>query len=70
MMDSNTVLEIKRLSESSYFVINKLSESIKLLATTRLDSPQFDHALHGIRMANREADELLRKQQSMIMRLK
>jgi hypothetical protein len=70
MMDSKTILEIKRLSESSYFVINKLSESMKLLATTRIDSPQFDHALQGVRMVNREADELLRKQQSMIRQLK
>jgi hypothetical protein len=69
-MDSKTILEIKRLSESSYMVINKLSESIKVLATTKIDSPNFDSALQGIRKVNLEADELLQRQKSMIRQLK
>jgi hypothetical protein len=68
-MDSKTIMELKRLSESSNFVINNLAESIKELVTTGTDSPDFDKAMKKLRMANREADELLEKQQRMIKSL-
>lgn len=69
-MDSKTMMELKKLSESSYFVINNLSESIKVLATTKTDSPYFDSAMQRIIKANKEADELLEKQQMMIRKLR
>jgi hypothetical protein len=69
-MDQKTRRELKELPRLSQIVLNNLTLTMKALAQVSTDSPEFNSALKNSKAANKEADNLLKKQRDVIRAIK